>query len=486
MSAARHTGKMVLTLPPHPAARRPAGTVLVTGGTGMLGGLAGGYLARSGQAGTVVLASRSGPGAAGAAGLAARIAAAGSRVLVAACDVADRTALAGLLDGLPGPLTGVVHTAGVLDDATVARLTPARAGVVMAAKAAGAWNLHVLTRDRDLRLFVLYSSVAGVTGSAGQGSYAAANAFLDGLARARRAAGLPAVSLAWGFWEQASGMTGHLDPGLQARITRAGINPLTTTDGLALLDAALDRDEPVLVTARLDLPAITATGHPLWQHLTPANANVNGVSGNGGFGGFSGNGNGGFGGNGNGSANGNGHGHNGGVNGNGGGLAAQLAAMTPADQDHAIATLVRGHAAAVLGHPSADSIDPDRHFTRAGFDSLTAVELRNRLTAATGLTLSATLIFDHPTPTATARYLATHLLHHEPDSTRVLRDIDNLAGALSIVDGDVNARAKIITRLERIIQDFRAGNADNELAYEEIDDATDDEIFSLIDRELGI
>ena len=212
MSQARHTGKIVLTVPPDPAAARVPGTALVTGGTGTLGGLVARHLARTGQAAELVLASRSGPAAAGTAGLAADLAGAGAGARVVVCDAADRDALAALVDR-SGPLAAVVHLAGAVDDGVTGSLTPGRVDAVMRPKADAAWNLHELTRDADLESFVLFSSAAATFGSAGQGNYAAANAFLDGLAVRRQAAGLPGVSLGWGLWAEASALSGRRRPG---------------------------------------------------------------------------------------------------------------------------------------------------------------------------------------------------------------------------------------------------------------------------------
>ena len=363
MSQVRHTGKLVLTIPPGPAAPRAPGTVLVTGGTGLLGGLVARHLTDAGRAGGLVLVSRSGPAAPGAAGLAADLARRGAAVRVVACDAADREALAALLARVP--LTGVVHAAGVLDDGVIGSLTPARVDAVMRPKADAAWHLHQLTADADLELFVLFSSAAGVLGLAGQANYAAGNAFLDGLAAARRAAGLPAVSLAWGLWADASAMTGRLRTGDRARMTRGGMTPLSVREGLALLDAALARDEALLVPARLRVPAGQAS--PLWRELGPAMAERARER------------------------------------------AASPHAGGPARLAATALDLVRGHAAAVVGHAAADAIEPDRAFKKLGFDSLTAVELRNRLNAATGLRLPATLVFDYPTPAALAAFLRAEL-----------------------------------------------------------------------------
>jgi acyl carrier protein len=299
---------------------------------------------------------------------------------VVACDAASRDALAGLLAQVraDAPLTMVVHAAGVVDDGVTGSLTPARVQAVLRPKADAAWHLHQLTRGLDLEQFVLFSSVAAVLGGAGQGSYVAANAFLDGLASHRRAAGLPAVSLAWGLWADATGMTGHLGQEDLARMARGGIGALTARDGLDLLDAALGRDEALLVPARLDLNGLRAAAArgeqvpPLWRALiipsVPAAAPSQGRT-----------------------------------------LHQQLTALPAPGQQRMLLDLIRVHVAAVLGHTGPVAIEPGRAFTDLGFDSLTAVELRNRLHAATGLQLPVTLVFDHPTPAALTRYLIDQL-----------------------------------------------------------------------------
>ena len=382
----RRLARLAATVPPGPGALRAVvpGTVLVTGGTGTLGGLVARHLAVTGRARLLLLASRTGPAAPGVAGLATRVAAAGAAARVAACDASDKEALAGLLESVPPdcPLTGVIHTAGVLDDGVITSLTPGRVETVMRAKASAAWYLHELTRDRDLDQFVLFSSVSAVFGGAGQGNYAAANAFLDALAARRRAAGLPAVALEWGLWADASGMTGHLGASQRARISRGGVTGLTTPEALALLDTAMTRDEAVLAPARLDVAGIRAqavAGHdipPLWRGLVSAPPRRSAAAAGAG----------------------------------GERLRARLARLTAVEQDRTLLDLVRSQAAAVLGHASAEAVEPARAFKDLGFDSLTAVELRNRLGAATGLKLPATLVFDHPTPVATARLLRGELL----------------------------------------------------------------------------
>ncbi|NED80616.1 SDR family NAD(P)-dependent oxidoreductase, partial [Streptomyces sp. SID11233] len=238
----------------------PDGTVLITGASGTLGGLFARHLATRYGARRFLLASRRGAQAAGAAELAESLAAAGAEAVFAACDVADRDAVGALLASIPAahPLTAVVHTAGILDDGTLASLTPDRFDSVLAPKADGAWHLHELTRDAGLAAFVLFSSVTATLGNPGQANYTAANGFLDALAQHRAAHGLPAVSLGWGLWGEASGLTGHLDQADLARMTRGGIAPMETAQGLDLFDAAFAAGRPSLVPARIDLAALSA------------------------------------------------------------------------------------------------------------------------------------------------------------------------------------------------------------------------------------
>ncbi|WP_435179194.1 SDR family NAD(P)-dependent oxidoreductase, partial [Actinacidiphila sp. bgisy145] len=392
MQHARHTGKIVLTLPAGAAVAprvtpAPARTALVTGGTGTLGGLVAHHLATTGRADALLLTSRSGPAAKGAAVLAAQLAESGAAVDVVACDAADRGELAAVVAGIPAhaPLRTVVHTAGLLDDATVASLTPERLTTVLRPKADGAWNLHTLTRGLDLDHFVLFSSAAAAFSSPGQGNYVAANAFLDALAAERRAAGLPGTSLAWGMWADASALTGRLSASERKRIQRGGVTALTAGEGLALLDLALARDEALLMPAKLDLAGLraqTAGGTqvpPLFRALVTAGTGRRSAAGAG---------------TGGGSAD---------------ALRQQLAGLTQAERTRLLADLVRTHVAAVLGHASTETVEAGRAFTDLGFDSLTAVELRNRLTTATGQRLPATLVFDYPNTVELAAFLLEKL-----------------------------------------------------------------------------
>ncbi|MET8546562.1 type I polyketide synthase, partial [Kitasatospora sp. NPDC004799] len=362
----------------------PEGTVLLTGATGTLGSLLARHLVTQHGARHLLLTSRQGIAAPGAAELREELAALGAEVEIAACDVADREALAALLAAVPAahPLKAVVHAAAVLDDGVLDALTPERLDHVLRPKADAAQHLHELTAGLDLDAFVLFSSAAGLLGNAGQANYAAANAFVDALAHHRRAHGLPAVSLAWGFWAERSTLTGALDEAEVRRLSRGGVAPLSSAQGLALFDAAQRGAEPLLVPLRLDSAALrgqAAAGAlaPLMRGLVrvPMRRTVAAATGGGEASAFQ----------------------------------QRLAGLDAQERARLLLDLVRGQAAAVLGHASADAVEAGRAFRELGFDSLTAVELRNRLSAATGLRLPATTVFDYPTPTALAARLDSRL-----------------------------------------------------------------------------
>ncbi|MDI5969358.1 SDR family NAD(P)-dependent oxidoreductase [Streptomyces sp. SL13] len=370
MSQARHVGKLVLTVPHEPDA---AGTVLITGGTGALGAVVARHLAGEHGVRHLMLLSRRGPDAPGAAELVAELARHGAEVTVAACDVTDRRALADALASVAPehPLTGVVHTAGVIDDGVIGSLSQDQLDRVLAPKVDAAWHLHELTRDLDLSLFAVFSSLSGVLGSAGQANYAAGNVFLDALMQRRRNLALPGVSMAWGPWTTEIGMAGALSRTDLQRLARSAVPPLTTRQGMDLFDRAARSAQPVLGLARLNLPALRKQRDlPVWRTLTggrrpAANRRLAG-----------------------------------------GGPGGRLASMSTVDRERALAELVRESAAAVLGHSSGAGIDPARLFSDLGFDSLTAVELRNLLQARTGIALAAGVVFDYPTVTRLAGYLA--------------------------------------------------------------------------------
>ncbi|MFD5094554.1 SDR family NAD(P)-dependent oxidoreductase [Amycolatopsis thailandensis] len=347
----------------------PDGTVLVTGGVGSLGGLIARHLVTEHGIRHLVLTGRRGPDTDGAAELVAELTRSGARVTVAACDVSDRERLAEVLGAIPAehPLTAVVHAAGVLDDGTVETLTASTVDTVFRPKVDGARNLHELTADADLSAFVLFSSIAGIIGNAGQANYAAANSYLDALAHRRRALGLPATSLAWGLWALDTGMTGHLSETDVARMARRGLLPLPTGPGLAAFDAALTGGPALLVPARLDVTALRDQRSPLFSVLAAPSRRVATAA----------------------------------------RQAGAAVTSLPSDRDEqAMTELVRRTVAAVLGHATKDSVAGDRAFQEIGFDSLTGLELRNRLGEAVGLRLPATLVFDHPTPDALTEYLS--------------------------------------------------------------------------------
>ncbi|MER5650314.1 SDR family NAD(P)-dependent oxidoreductase [Streptosporangium sp. NPDC002524] len=382
VSRARHVGKVVLTLP-RPV--DPDGTVLVTGGTGALGAVVARHLVEAYGVRRLVLASRSGERAAGVPELVAELRGLGAEVGVAACDVGDRERLRAVVEGIGADLAGVVHAAGVVDDGVVGSLSRERLDGVLRAKADSAWYLHELTRDLDLSFFVLFSSASGTLGSAGQGNYAAANAFLDGLAARRRAEGLVGVSLGWGLWGERSGITGGLGEGDLARMGRAGFGALSSAEALRLLDTALTVDEPVLVPTKLNLNALRDRADDLPAMLrglvrTPARRVARRAD-------------------------------------PGTTFAATLAAMTEPERGRALLGVVREHVAAVLGHSSPEAVGVDNGFKDLGFDSLTAVEFRNRLGAAVGTRLPATLVFDYPTPAGLATFLREELLGTTPAPT---------------------------------------------------------------------
>ncbi|MFE6774575.1 type I polyketide synthase [Streptomyces sp. NPDC057702] len=454
LSQARHVGKVVLTVPAPLDVDRP---VLVTGGLGTLGALVARHLVTDQGARHLVLVGRKGLATEGAPELRDELTALGARVHVAACDIADRDAVATLLASLDRPLGAVVHAAGVVDDGVLESLAPQRIDHVFGPKVDGLLHLDELTQDADLSAFVVFSSAAGVLGSAGQASYAAANATLDALVQRRHARGLPGTSLAWGMWAAASGMTAGLDAGDRARLGRSGIRELPTPDALALLDAATHDDRPTLVPVHLDTPALRRqaadnTLPPLLRGLvrTPAHRATTAtpaptVS-----------------------------------------FARAIADQSATDREETVLELVRAQVAAVLGHAAGTQIDPTRALRDLGFDSLTSVELRNRLTAATGLRLPSTLVFDHPSATAITRHVLTLLPRTEPEpGTDVLDQLDQLESALLALTDDGTA-TKADLRLRALLarwSDARA-TSDSPDAESDLAAATDDELFGYLDNEL--
>ncbi len=383
MGQAKHVGKLVLTIPR--SKLDGGGTALITGGTGGLGALTARHLVREHGVRGLVLVSRRGGQAPGAAELARELRELGAEVTLAACDVSRREGLARLIEAIPPerPLRVVVHSAAVLDDGTVGALSAERLDRVLAPKLDAAWHLHELTRELDLDAFVLFSSVAGTLGGPGQANYAAANAFLDALAAHRRTLGLPAVSMAWGGWEQPSGMTGGLEAADLARVRRAGVGVFSSEQGLRLFDAALAAGEALVAPVRLDLAALRAQAR---RGATPAIlgdlVRVSAAA----------------------------------RPARSAPLRERLDAASPRARRGVAVEFVRAEIATVLGHSTPEAIDVDRAFKELGFDSLLAVELRNRLKTATGLLLPSTLVFDYPTPAALADQLLARLADDRADA----------------------------------------------------------------------
>jgi acyl transferase domain-containing protein/NADPH:quinone reductase-like Zn-dependent oxidoreductase/acyl carrier protein len=416
---ARHIGKVVLTIP---APLNPDGTVLITGGTGTLGALTARHVITRHGARNVILASRSGPTGAGAHDLQTQLTALGATVTVTACDVSDADAVAALIAGIPAdhPLTAIVHTAGAVQDATFPTLTADRLSAVLRPKSDAAWHLHRHSAQLDLSAFILFSSVAGTLGTPGQAGYAAANAALDALACQRGIAGLPATSIAWGYWKQPSGLTNHLNDADQNRLRRHGISPLTTDDALGLLDQALTTPLPNVVAAALDLGAISRAHGAIPAILTslesaPARRTTAAAIPN---------------------------------------PATVISTLSPAQQRRHLRDLIRVHLAAVLGLTDPGEIEPATPFTDLGIDSLTIVELRNRIATATGFRISEGTLFDHPTLDALTQYLCTL----QPS-----------------VSGDTSDDHSHTPGIPLISQD--------DDSYESI---SDDELFTRLDAQLGI
>jgi acyl transferase domain-containing protein/NADPH:quinone reductase-like Zn-dependent oxidoreductase/acyl carrier protein len=459
MSQARHIGKIVLTIPvSHPD---PDGTVLITGGTGGLGALLARHYVTDRGARSLLLVSRSGQDAPGAAVLLRELTELGASVRIAACDVSDREQLSALIGsiGEECPLKSVVHTAGILDDKVISSLTADQVERVFRPKVDGAWHLHELTRDLDLEVFALFSSIAATLGGPGQGNYAAANAFLDALAIHRRARGLPAVAMAWGPWEQTTGMTSQLDDADLSRMASGGVLTLSAEQGIELFDASQASDRAQYVLAHLDIAALRGRARneelpTVLYGLVRRQHRDNGVA------------------------------HD-----SSGSLAARLGDAPPAERLRIVLELLRAHTAAVLGHRSSDLVDSSRTFKELGFDSLAAVELRNRLVAASGLQLSATLIFDYPTLKALADYLANEMSVDIVDSTDKLDlDLDRLQLTLSSISAKEARRSGIAARLQSMLTIWTNEDdaTDGDAADDELESVDDEEIFEFIDREFGV
>ena len=438
----------------------PAGTVLITGGTGGLGSLFARHLATEHGARHLLLASRRGAQAEGWEELEAELTEQGCEVRVAACDVADRDELSRLVQAIPEdrPLTAVVHAAGVLEDGLIESLDAEQLERVMRPKVDAALHLHELTQHLDLSAFILFSSAAGMLGSPGQSNYAAANAFVDALAQWRHAQSLPATALAWGPWVPEGGMTDDLSDTDRARIYRAGVTPLGRAEALDLFDLASGRGEPLLIPMRIDTPTLRARARD--GELPMVLAGLVRVHARGGQDAED-------------------------------SLARRLAQIPESAWGDAVQDLVRDHVSVVLGFASRSMVEPRRSFQELGFSSLDAIELRNRLTKATGLRLPATLIFDHPSPAAVADYVHSLVAARGVVRAPIEQELDRLESMLAAIAEDERARARAQKRLRSFgvrLESFLAGSASWDAGDGEgsedggLADASDEEMFELIDR----
>jgi pimaricinolide synthase PimS1 len=440
------------------AAIDPERTVLVTGGTGGLGALVARHLAECHGARHLLLLSRSGRDAEGADELKAGLEELGAETTIAACDVSDRKALKKILASIPAehPLGAVIHCAGSIADGTVETMTAEQIERVLTPKADAAWNLHELTQDAELSAFILFSSAAGVFGGPGQGNYAAANVFLDALAQRRQAEGLPATAIAWGLWERASGMASSLGEADLMRMRRSGVEALSDERGLALFDSALytDRATPLAIplnTAGLRVMASIGALPPIFNGLLRTSRRRSASSGS---------------------------------------LATKLAALPEAERESYVLDLVRTQVAAILGHASPREIEPGRAFQELGFDSLAAIELRNRLSAATGLSLAPALVFDYPSAAAiTAKLLSDVSAETDLEALRegeVKELLVKLEATLSSLEPTDGVRERASTRLRSLLVSL--SDADSPEVGESAEDLASmshDEMFELIDEEFG-
>ncbi|MFI1019104.1 type I polyketide synthase [Streptomyces sp. NPDC020965] len=463
--AVRSSGIFVRRLVPAPLPARATGpgwapdggTVMITGGTGALGGHVARWVAEYG-AQHILLLSRSGPDAPGARELMAELEAAGNQVDLVACDIADREAVAGVLAGIPEehPLTSVVHTAGASAPVPLTELDTASFAEVIRAKVGGAAVLDELLVDQpQIRSFVLFSSGAGIWGSGGQGAYSAGNAYLDALAEQRRAAGLPATAVAWGPWADGGMAEGELG----RELDRRGLASMAPASAVHALRRALEHDETAVTVVDADwerfYPAFAiARPRPLLHDIPQVAAALAAVDQPASAEGAS-------------------------------GFAGQLAGLSDTEQYKTVLELVRVQAASVVGHLTPERITAERAFRDVGFDSLTAVELRNRLNNATGLVLPTTTIFDHPTPVLLAEHLQRELTSTTPEIFATLAKLEN---ELQLVAGNRALSEDVLARLSKIVRSSEPANPaeDEQDEIADLMSASDDEVFGLLRDEFGI
>ncbi len=436
--------RLVAATPAGELGWHPDRTVLITGGTGGLGAVIAKHLVTNHGVRHLLLSSRRGADAPGAADLRDELTRLGAEVTIASCDVTDRASVAELVEGVP--LTAVVHAAGIPSAGRVESLTDDELDRVFAPKVDGAWHLHELTEGLDA--FILFSSAASTVLAAGQAGYAAANAFLDELARHRHAQGLPATSLDWGAWADDGGMAGELTEADFRRLRRLGTPPMATADALALFDACLVADDAVLAPVKLDLAALRSRADSLPPVLRGMVRQAPRRT----------------------------------VAKTDGAVAARLAALPEPEREAYLLEVVSGQVKAVLG---LGFVEPGRAFQEMGFDSLTSVELRNQLGALTGLKLTATIVFDHPTPAALAKRLHALLGPARGAADSLLAEIDRLETLLTGAGSLNGSTAKVTARLDALLRKWTEANTTTTESAD-LDEATDDELFAVLDEELGI
>ncbi|MEV6695205.1 type I polyketide synthase [Micromonospora sp. NPDC051196] len=438
MSQAKHTGKNVIRIP---VPVDPDGTTVITGGTGTIGALVAARLVEQGHSRRLLLLSRQGDAAPGAAELRERLTELGAEVTIAACDTTDPDQLIAALDGIPAahPVTAVVHSTGALRDATIATLTQQQLTEVLTTKISGAVTLHHYTRHLELGAYLLFSSAGGLLGSPGQANYTAANTFLDALATCRR----PATSIAWGLWSQASAMTAHLSMSDVSRMGRTAISPMTTAHALHLFDHTHAMPHALQLAAPLNTAQLP--DHPLFAQLRPVATRHRPMAGVGAT-----------------------------------DLGGQLAQLTAEQQHQHVLQLVQSHTATVLAKPDPSTIGAHQGFLDQGLDSLTAIELRNRLNTATGLRLPATTIFDHPTPHALTRHLLDELAPDTGDGgmeAELHADLDRVEKWLASAEQDAVERA--VARMRTMLNALSTPSDVTEV----LASGSTDDLLRLIDRE---
>ncbi|MET9487045.1 type I polyketide synthase [Nocardia sp. NPDC006630] len=428
LGEARHIGKVVLTWP---SAFDPDSTVLITGGTGKIGGIIARHLVSAYGAKHLLLTSRSGATAGGIAELIAELGEAGAQVRVAACDASDRDALAAVIAQVPAahPIGAVVHLAATLADATFAALTTGHLDAVLPAKANGAWYLHELTQHLDLSMFVLFSSAAGTFGAAGQANYGAANVFLDSLARHRYYRGLPATAMAWGWWAEDTSNTGGMDEKDRARLGRMGITPIPTAEALGLFDAALRTGQPYALPIGMDLSLLrmaqsVAELPPFFRALLHARPRATQQMGDPTQ------------------------------------LAKRLAGLSPSEQHETVIELLKTPISMVLGYSSPDAVQPDREFTEMGIDSLSSIELGTHLRALTGVKLANSVIFQYPTVSLLARHVMDQITPEDAElADPIIAEVEMLLERLSAIHDGGPVPEELMARLTGSMGRLRASES---------------------------